>query len=60
MNVVEIANTTKGIFQNRKIADMQNFVAETRKVIIMEFQLCTMIVAMILKKRSDDLSIRLF
>lgn len=60
MNVAETANTTKGIFQNRKIADMQNFVAEMRKVIIMEFQLCMMIVAMILKKRSDDLSIRLF
>lgn len=58
MIVAETASITKGIFQNRKTADMQSFVVATRKAIITECQLCLMIVAMILKKRSDDLSIR--
>lgn len=50
---VEIASTTKEIFQSHRIAFMQSFVVAMKIVTVMEYRLCMMIVAMILRKRSD-------
>ena len=52
---MEIANTINVIFPSHRTKDMQSFVAGMRKATITEFQLCMTIVAMILKKRSNDL-----
>ena len=50
---MESANTIKEIFQSHRIADMQNFVVETRTATITECRLCMTIVAMILKKKNE-------
>ena len=52
---MEIANTINVIFPSRRIKDAQSSVAGMRKATITEFQLCMTIVAMILRKRSNDL-----
>ena len=50
---MEIANTTKGIFQNNREKDIQSSVVEMKIVKNMEFLHSLMIHVIVLKKRSD-------
>ena len=49
---MEIASTINEIFQSHRAAVIQSFVAEMKIATIMEYQLCMMIVAKILNKRT--------
>ena len=49
---MENVSTTKEIFQSHRIAAMQSFVVAMKIVTVMEYQLCMMTAAMILKKRT--------
>ena len=50
---MENVSTTKEIFQSHRRAVMQSFVVATRTATITECRLCMMIVARILRKKSD-------
>ena len=51
---MENVSTINEIFQSHRIADMQNFVAETKIANVTERLLCMTIVAMILRKKNES------
>lgn len=51
--LVELVNTTREIFLNRRIADMQNFVVAMKIASVMECLLPMMILVMTMRKRND-------